>query len=135
MINCLAFINIDGTNGIQDNMRIFWDSVPSTSRAITQNGGTHVGRRTPRLLPDLCSGSRLSGRAKILRIVMKRFVGALGVAIPTYMVYKHQTDEGFRRATRLYSVAGPVVLAYRFTELKHQMMPPKSQEASDAEPS
>ena len=64
---------------------------------------------------------------------MKRFVGALGVAIPTYMVYKHQTDEGFRRATRLYSVAGPVVLAYRFTELKHQMMTPKSQEASDAE--
>ena len=65
--------------------------------------------------------------------IMKRLVAAIGVGIPAYTVYKHQTDEGFRRATRLYSVAGPVVLAYRWTELKQKMMPPKSQEASDAE--
>ena len=58
-------------------------------------------------------------------------VASLGV----YVKIKRDRDEGFRRALRLYSVAGPVVLAYRTTEFRHKyaFLSPKTQEARDKE--
>ena len=34
---------------------------------------------------------------------------------------KEKNDEGFRRAVRLYSIAGPVVMKYRYTEYKYKL--------------
>lgn len=44
---------------------------------------------------------------------------ALGGGL-SYAGYKHQTDEGFRRACTLYGCIGPVVVQYRWVEWKQE---------------
>ena len=56
----------------------------------------------------------------------------------THILHTHThilVVQGFRRALRLYTVAGPVVLAYRATEFRHKyaFLSPKTQEAKDKE--
>ena len=46
--------------------------------------------------------------------------------------YVYTTDEGFRRALRVYYEFGPVVAAYRMEEYKHKFMPPKNEEEREA---
>ena len=69
---------------------------------------------------------------------LKKFgIGTTSVfaSLGVYVKLKRDRDEGFRRALRLYSVAGPVVLAYRTTEFRHKyaFLSPKTQEARDKE--
>jgi len=58
-----------------------------------------------------------------MRRQIRNVVGASALAsmggLYAWVEYKKDTDEGFRRAVRLYSVAGPVVVRYRLTEMKH----------------
>jgi hypothetical protein len=52
-----------------------------------------------------------------------RVVAGGAVAGGGLVAYKYQTEEGFRRAVRLYSELGPVVAAYRFEEQKEKVRP------------
>jgi len=50
--------------------------------------------------------------------MLRKSAAALVAAPAAYAAYKYKTDEGFRRATKLYTVGGPVVAAYRWEEWK-----------------
>lgn len=45
-------------------------------------------------------------------------VGLTSAVCVTACVYKYNSDEGLRRALRLYTVAGPVIVKYRWAEFK-----------------
>lgn len=53
--------------------------------------------------------------------------GVLGTA--AYATYLYQTDEGTRRAFRVYAQFGPVVLHYRWVEFKHLINQPEDSAA------
>eukprot|EP01013_Petalomonas_cantuscygni_P040174 TRINITY_DN7199_c0_g1_i1.p1 TRINITY_DN7199_c0_g1~~TRINITY_DN7199_c0_g1_i1.p1 ORF type:complete len:684 (-),score=97.69 TRINITY_DN7199_c0_g1_i1:44-2095(-) len=60
------------------------------------------------------------------------FLGGATVTAVGSFGYLHSTDEGFRRAVRLYSTCVPVVLHYRLVQEKHKLVS-SSPELVDAE--
>lgn len=86
--------------------------------------------------------SNRTQRTISLRTMRGRFGKVIGSAtlvsissLYAWITYKKKTDEGFARAVKLYSIAGPVVFAYRTTELKHSISftRPRTKEKRDDE--
>ena len=65
--------------------------------------------------------------------MLKRGLAVTAGGAVAAATYKYQTDEGFKRAVRLYTNLGPVVAHYRFVELKQRVLPPASAELKTRE--
>eukprot|EP00947_MAST-08B_sp_MAST-8B-sp1_P002690 g2690.t1 len=65
--------------------------------------------------------------------MLRRGLGLTALGGGAFAVYKHQTDDGFRRAVRLYSELGPVVVQYRWTEAKQTYITKPGDDESSAE--
>ena len=64
--------------------------------------------------------------------MLRRAAASTVLASGAYAAYKHQTDDGFRRAVTLYTNIGPVVAHYRLVEAKQAWWPHRTKaEASD----
>ena len=65
--------------------------------------------------------------------MLRRAAASTVLASGAYAAYKHQTDDGFRRAVTLYTNIGPVVAHYRLVEAKQAWWPHTTKAAASDE--